>query len=189
MSTFDLHSRCSRYFTFADLIECGETWSAQDRDGTPISNFPTRAETVDGVVSLAQKILDRLHEEFGQVALTYGFAGPTLTKHIKAKISPPHDQHAGSEVDTRGKLICERRGQSCDLRVPGKSSFEVARWIRDHLPFDRLYLYAATSALHVSYGPEQAGKVYAMVGTERGRIPRDVTRRTWDEIAQILSPR
>ncbi len=186
MPMFDLRSRCSRYFTFGDLIECGETWSTFDRNGAPISNVPARAETFDGVASLAQKILDPLHEEFGPVLLTYGFAGPLLTKHIKGRISPPHDQHAGSELDSRGQLISVRRGQSCDLRVPDKSAFEIARWIRESLPFDRLYLYGAKNALHVSYGPERAGKVYAMVNAEKRRIPRDVTRSDWEAIARML---
>ena len=152
-----------------------------------IGNLPGRAETFVGIAELATNILDPLREEFGQVILTYGFAGPSLTRSIKRKISPPHDQHAGSEVNLRGALICGRQGQACDLHVPGRSSLEVSQWIRGHLPFDRLYLYGARNAVHVSHGPEQAGKVYAMLPAKKGRMPRDVTNRAPDEIARLVS--
>ena len=188
MSTFDLRACCSRYFTFADLIECGETWNSYARAGTSIANLPVQGDTLDGIASLAREILDPLHEEFGSVALTYGFAGPALTRHIKGKISPPHDQHAGSELNPRGSLICARHGQACDIHVPGVNSLAVARWVQERLPFDRMYLYGHGRPLHVSYGPEGARKVYAMLPHERGRVPRDVSRRGWAEIGALFEP-
>lgn len=66
------------------------------------------------------------------------------------------------------------------------NAIEVGRWIRDNLPFDRLYLYGVTNALHVSHGPEQSGRVYAMLPVAGRRIPRDVTRATWEDIARML---
>ncbi len=137
-------------------------------------------------MDLAQKVLDPLHEEFGQVVLTYGFAGPTLTKRIEGNISPPHDQHAGSELNARGGLICKRLGQSCDLRVLEVNSFTVARWVAERLPFDRMYLYGPGRPLHVSHGPEGARKIYAMMRTETGKVPRDVTKAAWRQVVELF---
>lgn len=153
-----------------------------------MTNLPAREETWEGLAALAGELLDPLHERFGAVTLTYGFASPALVRLVPSRISPPLDQHAGAERNARGALICARGGQSCDLRVPGESALDVARWIQEKLPFDRLYLYGADRPLHVSYGPTPARYVCAMVATPRGRIPRDVTRRSWEEIAALLSP-
>ena len=179
---FDLRAQCSRYFRYADLIECGETWRTLHDRGAPVANLPARDETFEGIAGLAAEILDPLLDRFGPLELTYGFAGPALTRHVRGRISPPHDQHAGSETTSRGALVCARRGQSCDLRVASIGAFEVAGWIRANLPFDRMYLYGDARPLHVSYGPERAGKVYAMVRATRGVVPRDVTAVGWDTI-------
>lgn len=184
--THDLRARCSRYFTFADLIECGETWRARREAGEPIANVPLRDDTFEGIASLAREILDPLQERFGVVTLTYAFAGPSLTRCIPGRIAPALDQHAGSELNVRGRIVCARRGQSCDLRVPGLGAFEVGQWIREHLEFDRMYIYGAANALHVSCGPAPSGSVYALVPRGERRVPREVTRRGWDEIAELL---
>lgn len=184
---FDLRTQCSRYFRYADLIECGETWRALHDRGARVANLPARDETLAGIALLAKEILDPLHDRFGPLELTYGFAGPSLTRHIHGRISPPHDQHAGSEVTPRGALVCARRGQSCDLRVASAGALEVADWIRANLAFDRMYLYGDDRPLHVSYGPETAGKVYAMVKGMRAVVPRDVTGRERDAIRALFA--
>jgi hypothetical protein len=188
MPVFDLRAQCSRYFRYADLIECGETWRLHHDRGNPVANLPTRDETFTGIALLAGEILDPLHDRFGPLELTYGFAGPSLTKHIHGRISPPHDQHAGSEMTSRGALVCKRQGQSCDLRVASVDMLEVASWVRANLAFDRMYLYGDGRPLHVSYGPERAGKVYAMVKGTRGVVPHDVTAVGWDAIRARFSP-
>lgn len=135
-------------------------------------DLPALDATWEGIARLAEAVLDPLHERFGRVEITYGFAGPSLTRHIRSSIAPALDQHAGSELSPRGVVLCKRGGQACDLRVPGVSAFEVARWLRGNLPFDRMYLYGEGRALHVSFGPTKGGLTYAMVRGARRVVPR-----------------
>lgn len=188
MANDDLRDRCARYFTWGDVIECGETWARLRDTPDAVANLPRRDETWAGIAKLAQEILDPLHERFGRVELTYGFASPTLTRHIARGIAPSLDQHAGEELTAAGRRVCARGGQSCDLRVPGVSALEVGRWIRDNLPFDRLYLYGPTRSLHVSHGPEGSRRVYAMIRHAQRTVPRAVTDGDWATLAQRFDP-
>lgn len=188
MNRVDLRARCSTYFTWAELIECGETWRRLRDEGRAVDNVPRCDETLEAIAALARTLLDPLRSRFGAVTLTYAFAGPSLTKHIARGISPPHDQHGGFERGPRGGRVCARGGMACDLIVPGVDSIEVARWIRDALPFDRMYLYGVERPLHLSHSEEPLGSVIAMRPGGRGRVPLDVTRRSWDELAATLAP-
>lgn len=188
MTTIDLRTLCSRYFTWADLIECGETWRRLQTEGRVVSNLPLRDETFAAIEGLARTLLDPLRERFGAVEITYGFAGPSLTKHIHRRISPPHDQHAGMEHNAKGALICARGGQSCDLRVPGVETFTVARWMRETLPFDSVYLYGSDRPMHLSYGATPRKQMIAMRLGGRARVPMNVSRRSWDDIERLLTP-
>ncbi len=188
MSPSDLRARCSRYFTFAQLIECGDTWHRQRAAGSPVANLPTKAATWEGISALARAILDPLHERFDSVEITYGFAAPSLTRHIPGAIAPALDQHAGAEPSPRGGPLCPRGGQACDLRVPGVSSLEVARWIRTHLPFDRLYLYGPDRALHVSHGPDDARSACAMIRRARRVVPRRLRDADWPRLEALFPP-
>jgi hypothetical protein len=185
----DLQARCSAYFTWRDLIECGETFHRLRDEGISVNNLPRTDESFAALAGLAQTLLDPLRAHFGVVQLTYGFAGPALTKHIARGISPPHDQHAGHEHNASGGRVCARDGQACDLRVPGRGALVVARWIRETLPFDRIYLYGDDRPLHLSFATEPRGAVIAMRPGGRARVPLDVSRRSWDEIAALLAPR
>lgn len=189
MIRVDLQARCSAYFTWRDLIECGETFHRLRDEGRPVDNLPRNEESLVALANLALTLLDPLHAHFGAVQLTYGFAGPALTKHITRGISPPHDQHAGFELNARGGRVCARDGQACDLRVPGVGSLNVARWIRASLPFDRIYLYGDDRPLHLSFASEPRGAVIAMRPGGRAHVPLEVSRRSWDEIAALLAPR
>ncbi len=187
----DLHTRCSRHFDYADLIQCGATWHSLANvtpAPAPISpdNVPRETATWVGIAKLATEILDPLVDRFGAVQLTYGFAGPALTRHIKRRIYPRLDQHAGSERNRRGALICERLGQACDLIIPGTDSLTVAKFIVTELPFDRLYLYGADRPLHVSVGPNNSRVVVEMRPGPSGRlIPRAFTRDAWLSAIQV----
>ncbi len=189
MSEIDLRARCSKHFTWSDLIECGETWASLQREGEAVSNLPSRPETWEALGALARRLLDPLVDHFGAVRLTYGFAGPALTRRVPGRIAPSLDQHAGYEHNARGARVCPRGGQACDLCVPGVSSLVVGRWIREALPFDRMYLYGADRPLHVSDAIEPAGRVVAMRPGGRGRVPMDVTRRGLDEIEALFAAR
>ena len=94
-----------QYHTFRAFIECGAT-----------------------------QVLDPVMDYFGGIQLTYGFCSPELTKHINGSIDPKRDQHAAHELNTRGNLICERKGAACDFIVPDENMLEVAQWIVQNTP-------------------------------------------------------
>ncbi len=165
-----IDTKCSTHFTWRQLIECGETWR---RVGNRVPNLPSQAESWVSLQALAQTVLDPVVEHFGAVELTYCFAGPELLREVPGRIAPALDQHAGSELNRRGKLICTRRGQAADLYVPGVSSDVAAAWVATHTPFDRLYLYGPDRPLHVSFGPDNTRQVVEMIAGPSGRrVPR-----------------
>ena len=178
-----IDNRCSRHFTYADLIQCGHTWHKLASDpATRIANVPTQAATWGAMEQLAQQILDPLMDHFGSIELTYGFAGPALTRHIKSRIAPRLDQHAGSELNRAGRLICPRRGLACDLRIQGHGAEAVASFIVEHLPFDRIYLYGSDRPLHISIGPENTQQVTEMRPNATGRlVPRSYRPGEWPQ--------
>jgi hypothetical protein len=50
---------------------------------------------------------------------------------------------------------------------------EVAQWIVQHTPFDRLYFYGADRPIHVSYGPNHKREVVLMMPKEGSRaVPK-----------------
>ena len=50
---------------------------------------------------------------------------------------------------------------------------EVANWVAENTPFDRLYFYGEDRPIHVSYGPEQKGEYIDLVMTESGKqVPK-----------------
>lgn len=171
----NLDNPCGQYHTFRNFIECGET---QARTGLP--NLPKQAETYNALAALAQHIIDPVMDYFGGIQLTYGFCSPELAKQILGQIAPKLDQHASHERNTRGKLICERKGAACDFIVPDENMLEVARWIVQNTPFDRLYFYGDDKPLHVSYGEEHSQTIVIMLPGKNGRlIPKVVTAETF----------
>ena len=130
--------------------------------------------------------LSPLEKHYGVVLLAYGFAGPELVTAVEARaaagswlpnISPRGDQHAGHELNSRGNRICERDGIAVDLRVPGKSSLEVAHLVIDNLPFDRIYLYDAARPFHMSWAPDPIGQVVEMcVAATGAQYPKVIVR-------------
>ena len=144
----DLDDKCGVNFRFRDLIECGET---QQR--LRLSNLPSSTDSYNALFQLAANILDPLIDYFGGIKLTYGFCSNELGKHIKERVEPSLDQHASHEKKKNGKFICERLGAACDFIVEDENMREVADWIIENLPFDRLYFYGSDRPLHVSFGP------------------------------------
>jgi hypothetical protein len=55
---------------------------------------------------------------------------------------------------------------------------EVAEWIIENLPFDRLYYYGPSRPIHVSFGPQRSALAYEMRETSRGTLmPRPLELR------------
>ena len=159
-----LDEKCGKHFTFREFITAGET---QTRTGIP--NIPEQAETYNALVQLATLVLDPLIDYFGDIILTYGFCSRELAKVIPGRIAPSLDQHVSHELNSRGKPICLRLGAAVDFLVTDENMLEVAQWIVQHTPFDRLYFYGDTKPLHVSYGPEKKGEVVVLKESETGR--------------------
>lgn len=169
----------SDHFTYRDLCECSETWR-----GARLENRPQAEETFSAIEALARQVLDPLVERFDQVTLTYGFASLALARAIGKGVAPRLDQHAGHERTAAGELICPRLGQAADLFVPGRSSWEVARFIVDETPFDRLYLYGEDRPVHVSHGPQQSRAITFVDRSGARPFPRRLTRQALAELAQ-----
>jgi hypothetical protein len=167
-----LESHCGEFLSYGDFITCSDTWKRLDRDGG-IDNIPRQSETWASMERMARDILDPVRRHFEQrVILTYGFSGPALARALRAteypNITPSGDQHAGSELNRNGNLICKRRGIAVDFHVAGTSSWEVARWVVENTPFDRLYFYSAHRPFHVSVGPDENRSIVFMRGYRGG---------------------
>lgn len=168
-----LDQPCGKNFCYRDFFECGETQLS-----TGIENVPRHPKSFNALFDLASKILDPVIDYFGGIRLTYGFCSHALSKHIKMRVAPQLDQHAAYETNSRGKLICERGGAACDFIVPDENMEEVARWIMENLPFDRLYFYGSGRPIHVSYAELHQGLAYEMREATNGRrTPSPMTRR------------
>jgi DNA phosphorothioation-associated putative methyltransferase len=163
----DLDASCGRYFTYRQLIECGET---QARTGLP--NRPKEPDTYSALYDLAVNILDPVIDYFGMIELTYCFCSPELAKQIPARIAPELDQHAAHELNRKGRPICLRLGAAADFLVRDEDMAEVARWIMANLPYDRLYYYGPDKPVHVSYSERPAGEAYEMRVVGGRRVPR-----------------
>ena len=161
-----LDEPCGQNYTFRQLIECGETW-----ERIRIDNIPKAADTYNALAELARNVLDPVIDYFGGIKLTYGFASPALTRHIKSRIAPKLDQHAACELTARGTSMCDRSGAAVDFLVEYEDMREVARWIVANCGFDRLYFYGSERPIHVSVGPLQSGEVYGLRESGGRRIP------------------
>jgi DNA phosphorothioation-associated putative methyltransferase len=164
----DLDEQCGSYLTYRQLIECGETQKT-----TGIANLPKQAESYNALYDLAVKIIDPVVDYFGMVRLTYGFCSHELGKHINKRVAPKLDQHASHEVNSKQNHICPRLGAAVDFIVEDENMREVADWIAENTPFDRLYFYGDDRPIHVSYGPQQKKEYVELILTDAGRqIPR-----------------
>jgi DNA phosphorothioation-associated putative methyltransferase len=161
----DLDQACGQHFVFRDFVECGEAQRA-----TQLPNVPLNPATYNALHQLAADVLDPVIEYFGGIKLTYGFSSPALSRHINARVAPKLDQHASCEHRKNGDYVCERLGAACDFLVENENMREVAEWILDKLPVDRLYFYGEDRPLHVSVGPQNKREAYAMVRRTSGHV-------------------
>jgi hypothetical protein len=138
-----------------DLFACSDTARALGQQGTPLVNRPQDAATWEALRSPERELLEPIAQEFGVVAITYGFAGPELVRAVRKRATADHrlpninrrtDQHAGHERNTTGQMICSRGGVAVDLTVTGVASMDVTDWVSRNLPFDRLYRYPPISS-------------------------------------------
>jgi hypothetical protein len=166
-----LDEKCGDNFCYRDFIECGETFAALQPN-----NVPKEHKSYAALRELTQEILDPVWSEFGKLELTYGLSCRDLHRQIIARISPPLDQHASYELNTRGSQICKRGGAAVDFRCSEVGSLEVAQWLVSKRSFDRLYFYGSERPIHVSIGPDQSRQVVLM---QQSAVPgRRIPRKT-----------
>lgn len=166
----DLGDPCGRFLSFRDLVECGET---QAQTGLP--NLPEQSESYNALLELAENILDPVVDWFGMIRLTYGFCSPKLARKIPGRIDPKRDQHASHELNRLGNRVCERLGAAVDFIVDDEDMHEVAAWVAENTPFDRLYFYGPDKPIHVSFGPDHSRQIVEMRPSDSGRlVPRVV---------------
>jgi hypothetical protein len=164
----ELDHPCGRYLTYRQLIECGAT-----QQSTGIANHPKQPDSYTALYELAVNILDPVIDYFGMIHLTYGFCSHELGKHIKKQVAPKLDQHAAHERNSKNNLICPRLGAAVDFMIEDENMREVADWIAENTPFDRLYFYGEDRPIHVSFSAEPKGEYIDLIITENGRqIPR-----------------
>ena len=163
-----LDQRCGEHLKFRDLIQCGET---QARIGIP--NLPLNPETYNALYSLSTQLLDPVIDYFGAIKITYGFCSPVLGSNIRSRIAPKLDQHASHECNKQGKPICDRLGAAVDFIIEDEDMIEVAQWVIDNLPFDRMYLYGRAKPIHISLTSTPSKLVTLMVPSASSKlIPR-----------------
>jgi len=178
-----LDAPCGEYFTFRQLIECGET-----QVQTGLLNQPIQPESYSALFELAALVLDPVIDYFGMIKLTYGFCSSKLAKAIPAGIAPKLDQHAAHEINQKGNPICERLGAAADFIVEDESMLEVAQWVVQNTPFDRLYFYGADKPVHVSYGPENNREIVIMkTSKDNMLIPKVVKSELFTSICYTSS--
>jgi DNA phosphorothioation-associated putative methyltransferase len=165
----NLDDLCGQHLTYRDLIECGQT-----RRSLGLANLPLQSKTYNALYDLATELLDPVIDYFGSIQLTYGFCSNLLRNEVKANIDPKLDQHCSYELNRTGKLICDRGGAACDFFVEDEDMLEVAKWIVENLPFDRIYIYGSDRPLHVSFGPQNTKQIVIMRKNENTntRVPR-----------------
>ncbi|OON62699.1 hypothetical protein B0920_04450 [Massilia sp. KIM] len=169
-----LDAPCGRYLTYRHLIECGETQAR-----TSLANLPREPDTYTALYELAAHVLDPVIDYFGMIELRYGFCSAELARVIPGRIDPRVDQHAGHELNRRGKPICDRLGAACDFFVTDEDMEEVALWVAANTPFDRLYFYGKDRPIHISYSNTPARQFIRMRASSLGacvpRVDRSVT--------------
>ena len=153
----NLDHPCGQYFTYRDLIECGET-----QKSLKIENHPIQPETYTALLDLANNVIDPIVDYFGMIKLTYGFCSLELSKNIRRRIAPKLDQHASHELNRLGNPICTRGGAAIDFIVEDEDMFEVSQWIAENLEFDRLYFYGKNRPIHVSFSELPVKQVTVM---------------------------
>ena len=161
----DLDELCGEFLTYRQLIECGETQAV-----TQFANLPKQPDSYTALNELAKNVLDPVIDYFGMIQLTYGFCSHELSKKIPARIAPKLDQHCAHELNSKKNLICERLGAAVDFIIEDENMNEVAEWIMQNTPFDRLYFYGENRPIHVSYSSEPKGECVDMILKESGKV-------------------
>lgn len=156
------------------LVKKVVNWHKEKHDYL-LSNEPANNETKTHILSLVKNILIPLERQFGEITITYGFVSAGLNtyiqKHNPSGTYPPLDQHAGLEVNSKEKRICDRAGVACDFYIDGfeKQMNEVLKFIVNNLEFDKIYYYDKTRPVHISVSDSMQKHLQLMGVSKSGR--------------------
>lgn len=117
----------SAHFTLAEMT------ASQTALRRGFDNEPGQA-VQHALVTLCTQVLEPIRARFGPVRISSGYRCPALNKAI------------GGAAGSQHVL-----GEAADITVPGVSNLDLARWIRDHTPFDQVIMEG--NWVHVSCGP------------------------------------
>jgi hypothetical protein len=175
--------RTGKYLTLETFCTCTQTYRRYSAQIDPLPHNPS--ETLPALTALGQQIIDPVIEAFGleQFRLTYGFCSIDLKRWLArkdpitslkhGKVSPHLDQHMAHEINRNGRYYCPRLGAACDFRLLDLPSDALITWIvAQKLPFDSIYFYGPGRPIHISYGPQHKGAIWAFTAqgtpTRRG---------------------
>ena len=79
------------------------------------------------------------------------------------------------ELNASGDLICSRGGMAADFHCLPASSLQVAKFVVEHLPFDRLYFYGDNRSVHVSVNTEPSSQIVIMKKMKTRVVPKRMT--------------
>ena len=165
-----MDDKCSKYLTYRDLIEVGETFNTSN-----LTNEPVQWSSYMALRDISTFLLDPIIDKFGRIDITYGFCSHGLSRKIPGRIAPQLDQHSAFENNSLGHRICKRDGAAVDFFVPKyrENMQIVADWIIENLAFDRLYFYGENRPIHLSYSDIPSKKATAFsLGKSGRRIPK-----------------
>jgi len=106
-----------------------------------LSNTPD-AEHLKNLTALTQNVLQPIRDHYKKpVIINSGYRSPAVNRAVGGTGTSQHS-----------------RGEAADIEIPGVSTVDLARWIRDNLKFDQLILEGYDPAqgpnsgwVHVSY--------------------------------------
>lgn len=109
--------KLSPHFSLAEFT------ASATADARGIDNRPNAVQ-VAAMRLLCAKVLEPVRDRFGlPIRITSGFRSPALCVAVGSSAT---SQHA--------------KGEAADFEISGVDNLTVARYIRDHLPFDQLIL-------------------------------------------------
>jgi len=143
--------RLSKNFTLAEFTK-SQTATRRGIDNTPNDNH------LEAAKELFENVVQPVRDNFGLTVINSGYRGPDLNGAVGGSSKSQH---------------C--KGEAVDIECPGKSNYEVAKWIEDTLDFDQLILEFYTPGIpdsgwvHVSYKPEGNRKSILTAMKENGK--------------------
>jgi hypothetical protein len=122
-----------------------------------LRNTPGPAAT-QALILLCHNVLEPVRAHFGRpVIINSGFRATAVNRAVGGSGTSQHV-----------------RGEAADIEIPGVANGDVAKWIRDNLPFDQLILEAYTPGkpssgwVHVSYSVNRMRKQVLTATPKRG---------------------